>query len=260
MIADYSRYLSEILKYEKVELGVAERSLLSKIVNTPESIYKVGFSSFRLKGRRSSLDKEEDSSGLRKLQNINFIEGVEEEKFLRGATHYYKLTTLGLFYVFSNMHNYPPQLFTKYQDDIVLKTLVYAYFEVDTIKRSTARLYSTLAEYMHKCCETSRDAVENIRSLTDENSKHRYIKALEFELYWFAKSLGFRLAVMYNESNILTTNVDILDDNAKVALYEVEDRMKKLLAYDTRFMKMVQSVREEFEAGYSELIKMKSEI
>jgi hypothetical protein len=72
--------------------------------------------------------------------------------------------------------------------------------------------------------------------------------------------LGFRLAVMYNESNILTTNVDILDDNAKVALYEVEDRMKKLLAYDTRFMKMVQSVREEFEAGYNELIKMKSEI
>jgi hypothetical protein len=260
MIADYSRYLSEILKYEKVQLGAAERSFLSKIVNTPESIYKIGFSSFRLKGRRSSLDKEEDSNSVRKLQNINFIEEVEEEKFLRGATHYYKLTTPGLFHVFSNMRNYPPQLFIRYQDDIVLKTLVYAYFEVETIKRSTARLYATITEYIHKSCESSRDAVENIRSITDEDTKYRYSKALEFDLNWFAKSLGFRLAVMYNESNILTTNIDIVDDNAKVALYEVENKMKKLLAYDDRFMKLLQSVREEFEDGYNELIKMKSEI
>ena len=64
---------------------------------------------------------------------------------------------------------------------------------------------------------------------------------------------------MYNESNILTTNPDVINENAKVALYELESDMKILLSRDTRFMQFLQLVQKEFEDGYRELTKLKSE-
>ena len=257
-MVDYSSYLLEISKYQRVKLGETERSSLIKIMNAPKSVHKIA-SYFKLKRQQAAPYKNKyDYASIKILQDINLIEGVQEQKFLSGAT-YYQLTTWGLFYVLSNMVNYPPQLFIKYQDNIILKTLLYSYFEVDTIKHCTSRLYSVITQYLHECCNVTLARLDTIKSITDIKDKDRSVKGLELDLTWHAKTLGFNIAVMYNESNILTTNPDVINEDAKVALYELESDMKILLSRDTRFMQFLQLVQKEFEDGYRELTKLKSE-
>jgi hypothetical protein len=62
---------------------------------------------------------------------------------------------------------------------------------------------------------------------------------------------------MYNESNILTTNPEVMDDNAKVALYELESSMKIRLSRDNRFMQFLQLIEKDYEDGYKELTRLK---
>jgi len=80
----------------------------------------------------------------------------------------------------------------------------------------------------------------------------RYIKGLESELEWHVKTLGFKMAIMYNESNILGTNPEVDNDNAKVAFYELESAMKNTLSKDNRFMVLLDRLQKEFQEGHKE--------
>ena len=85
----------------------------------------------------------------------------------------------------------------------------------------------------------------------------RYTKGLESELEWRAKTLGFKTAIMYNESIILGTNPDVDNENAKVAFYELESAMKTTLSKDDRFMRLLDLVQKEFGESYKELIDLR---
>src|SRR5918992_500670 len=82
------------------------------------------------------------------LQVSEFIEG----KFFSGGRHY-RLTPAGLFYILSKLEGYSPILLVKYEDSTLLKTLIYQYFETETIKRCTARLYAEITRYLRECCQ-----------------------------------------------------------------------------------------------------------
>jgi hypothetical protein len=249
---DYSKYMSEVLTYQRIELDDAERSFLFKIISGQDSVYKI-FSYFKL--RRQTMSYKNIQYILRRLQELYLIEEIQG-KFLRG-TIYYRLTTLGLFHIFSTMASYPPELLIKYKDNIMLKTLLYPYFEEETIKRCTARFYSTIIQYLRECSQTTLYALDNIKSTSNTEERGMQAKQLEFDLGWHTKALGFKLAVMYNESNMLITNPDVSSDNARIAFYEVENEMKTLLSKDDRFMSMILTLKKEFEDGYKELIDLK---
>jgi hypothetical protein len=191
---------------------------------------------------------------IKRLQELNLIE--EEGKFLGGATTY-KLTSCGLFYIFSNITTYSPKLLVKYQDNILLKTLLYPYFERDTIKTCTARLYAVITRYLRTCCESTIYTLNIIRSNANTEERGRYIKGLESELEWHVKTLAFKMAIMYNESNILGTSPEIDNDNAKVAFYELESAMKTTLSKDDRFMSLLDKLQKEFQEGYNELTDLR---
>jgi hypothetical protein len=249
---DYSKYMSEVLTYQRIELDDAERSFLFKIINGQDSAYKI---LSYLKLRRQTMSYKNVQYILRRLQERYFIEEIRG-KFLRGTT-YYRITTLGLFHIFSRMASYPPELLIKYKDNIMLKTLLYPYFEEETIKHCTVRFYSAITQYLRECCQTTLYALETIKSTSNTEDKRIQAKQLEFDLEWHTKALGFKLAVMYNESNMLITNPDISNDNARIALYEVESEMKILLSKDARFMGLILTLKKEFEDGYKELMDIK---
>jgi hypothetical protein len=256
-MVDYSSYFSGIAKYQRVKLEEPERLAFLKVINTPESASKIA-SYFKLKRKQTARYYDQYAS-LKILQDINLIDEVQESSsFLHGATRC-NLTTWGLFYAFSNMANYPPKLFVQYQNNVILKTLLYPYFGVETVKNCTSRLYSALTQYLSECCNMTLDKLDSIKSMSDTKDKGRYITGLEFDLESHAKILGFKIAVMYNESNLLRTNPDVINDNAKVALYEVESSMKILLSHDNRFMQFLQLIQKECEEGYIELTRLKVE-
>jgi hypothetical protein len=58
---------------------------------------------------------------------------------------------------------------------------------------------------------------------------------------------------MYTESNIHASNPKSDTGDASVTYYELERRMKEVIASDKKFMKLLKTVREEFEEGFREI-------
>ena len=81
---DYSKYMSEILTYERIELDEAERSFLFKIINGQDSVYKI---LSYLKLRRQTMSYKNVQLILRRLQERYFIEEIRG-KLLRGKIYY----------------------------------------------------------------------------------------------------------------------------------------------------------------------------
>ncbi|MDW3604011.1 MAG: hypothetical protein QOK67_03170, partial [Nitrososphaeraceae archaeon] len=118
------------------------------------------FSSY-FKLRNPSPENSDVSSLISKrLEDIGFIE-VTKGKFLSNVKNY-KFTTYGLFYVFQNISIYPPQFLLKYQDNIILQTLVYQFFNEKTIKTGTGRFYSQIVSYLEECCHVTLNAIDDI--------------------------------------------------------------------------------------------------
>jgi hypothetical protein len=247
MHVNYSTFVSAIFDYKRIELTGSEKSSLLKIMSGHSSAFKI---TSYIKSRRQPTIYKNEYAAIGRLQELNLIE--EQGRFLRGAI-YYKLTTFGLFYIFSRMSSYPPKLLTRYQDNILLKTLLYPYFEIYTIKSCTARLYSVLIQYLRECCETTLCRLEEIKTAIKSGDQERHVKGLQSDLEWHVRILGFKLAIMYNESNILGSNPDVANDNTKVAFYELESTMKMLLSKDNRFINLLNSIEKEFLEGYKEL-------
>ncbi len=244
------------------KLREIERSSFFKIMNA----YRPA-SYLRLRRHRKAYNKDEQDAIMR-LREFNLVEVQDKRKSLLGREILYVLTTSGLFYIFSNLLSYPPQLLIRYQDNIILNTLLFPYFEVDTIERSTARFYSIITQYLQECCRTTLHRIDTIKKATTANStnmnlkngdRERHAKILESDLQFHAKLIAFRLGVMYSESNILlmVNSDDVDDDSARVAIYELESTMKTILSKDKKFMQLLKVVHAEFGYGYKELRELK---
>ena len=97
-------------------------------------------------------------------------------------------------------------------------------------------------------------------NLNDEDLE-KHAKILESDLQSHVKVIAFKLAIMYSESNILeVVNSDVAaDDNARVAMYELESTMKTILSKDNKFMQLLEIVYTDFGDGYKVLMKGKEE-
>jgi hypothetical protein len=254
----YSQYLKEISQYERIEkLHDIERSSLFKIMNA----YQPG-SYLKLRRHHESYNKDE-LIAIKRLQELNLIKAQDKQKSFLGRKIFYVLTSSGLFYIFSNILNYPPQLLTRYQHEIILKTLLFQYFEVETIEGSTARFYSVITHYLQECCRTTLQRIDVFKKSTTMNVKEgeRHTKVLESDLQWHVKVIAFKLAIMYSESNLLqmVNPDDAVNDSATVAMYELESTMKTILSKDNKFMQLLEIVYTDFGDGYKVLMKGKEQ-
>ena len=222
-ILDYSRYLAEISAYKRVgELRDMERSAFFKIMNAFQPSFYL-----RLRRHREPYNKDEHDAIIR-LRESNLVEEVQvKRKSFLGREIFYVLTTSGLFYIFSNLLSYPPQLLIRYQDNIILSALLFPYFEIGTIERSTARFYSIITQYLQECFSTTLHRIDTFKksaaSPANTNLKNgdreRHAKILESDLQLHAKIIALNLGVMYSESNILArANSDgDVNDSSSVA-------------------------------------------
>ena len=250
----YSDYISSLLSYPKINLTQEERSFIMKSIRGHDPSFKIS-SYFKL--RNPSPDNSDVSSLIsRRLEDIGFIE-VTKGKFLSNIKNY-KFTTYGLFYVFQNISIYPPQFLIKYQDNIILQTLVYQFFNEKTIKTGTGRFYSQIVSYLEECCKTSLNAIDDIKSAETEEEKVKIFDKLKFDLEWLIRRLCFKLTIMYNETNLLSINPN-LNDEVKVTLYEYENKMKIQLSKDSQFIALLNNLHKDFNEGYSELINLYNE-
>ncbi|MGI9012381.1 MAG: hypothetical protein ACXWFB_04355 [Nitrososphaeraceae archaeon] len=250
----HSDYISSLLSYPKINLTQEERSFIMKFIRGHDPSFK--FSSY-FKLRNQSPDNSDASYLIsHRLVDIGFIE-VTKGKFLSNVKNY-KFTTYGLFYVFQNISIYPPQFLIKYQDNIILQTLIYPFFNEKTIKIGTGRFYSQIVSYIEECCNVTLNAIDDIKSAEKEEEKVKIFHKMKFDLEWLIRRLCFKLTIMYNETNLLSINPN-LNDDIKVTLYEYENKMKIQLSKDSQFITLVKNLHKDFNEGYSELINLHNE-
>ena len=142
---DYSNYFATVYDYKKKEIGTEERSILFKVINNVDLSSQIG-SYLKLRDKT----QPGDTSSISKLIGSKLL--VEKKGLILRGMRKYQLTSSGLFYVLSETVSYPPYLLKKYSDDPILLTLLYQYFEEDTIESSTARFYSIVTQYIKQCC------------------------------------------------------------------------------------------------------------
>jgi hypothetical protein len=258
---NYSTYLEETLSYQRIErLQDIERSTFFKIMNATQPAFYL-----RLRRSRGTFTKDE-LDAIYRLKELKLIEeGQDKKRSFLGKDIFYELTTSGLFYIFTNQLSYPPSLLARYNQNVILDTLLFPYFELESIERATSGFYHVITQYLHDCCITTSQRIDSVKkagAVTSnahlKNGNERHIKLLESDLQWQAKLMGFKLGLTYAESNILlmANSEEGATDNSRVALYELESKMKLSLSKDKRFMQFLEMVHSDFNCGYKELTEL----
>jgi hypothetical protein len=246
---DYRLYVTQVLDYNPSSISGDDMAFMVRLINSGSSPKISSYFRFR---SQSAASKYEQSTA-RRLQEIMLIQSIEG-KFLSGSTNY-RLTEKGIFYALSKLEEYPPALLIRYSECTVLQTLLYQFFGVQTIKRCTASLYAEITRYLKACSTRTISSLELIKNSRSEDYLNEHIRELELDLMWLAKILVLKFAMMYSEANILRSTSGMTKDNAKVALYELENDMKILLAKDSRFKAFLNLTYGELVEGYEEIRK-----
>ena len=241
---DYSNYIKTLYDYEKNQVGTEEKSMLLKVINNVDFSAQIG-SYLKLR------DKNQlgDTSTVSRLLGLKLL--TEKKGLILRGMRKYQLTSTGLFYVLTETMSYPPSLLKKYSDDPILKTLLFQYFEVDTIASSTARFYSIITQYLKLCCRTTLNWLEDTQN-SDEERKNKMMNHLLLELALNAKLLALRIIIMYSDSTILSLTPKSKTGDPDVAYYELESNMKEILAKDSKFIEYLHKTNAEFKSGYKE--------
>lgn len=241
---DYSNYLKTLYDYEKKQVGTEEKSMLLKVINNVDFSAQLG-SYLKLR------DKNQlgDTSTVSRLLGLKLL--TEKKGLILRGMRKYQLTSTGLFYVLTETVSYPPSLLKKYSDDPILKTLLFQYFEVDTIASSTARFYSIITQYLKQCCRTTLNWLEDTQN-SDEDHKNKMMNFLLLELALNAKLLALRIIIMYSDSTILSLTPKSKTGDPDVAYYELESNMKEILAKDSKFIEHLHKTNADFKSGYKE--------
>jgi hypothetical protein len=250
-LVDYTNYFEELSKYRKLALSEQDKSLLYRIMNELDISSQLGS---YLKFRDKDNTPEIQTLATR-LINYGLIE--ERKSRLYRGLRKYKLTTLGIFHILCETSSYSPILLKKYRENTVLRTLLYSFFEEETVNSATARLYGVITDYLRQCCRRTAATIEDISSLTGDEYVKEIKNNLALELEWNTKSLAFKIAVIYTESNIMVSNPKSESGDASFTYFELEHRMKEILSNDKKFMSLLAKVKEEFSEGCRELDEMK---
>ena len=251
---DYKQYANQIMGFVSSSTPEYGIRFLVKLVNSGSGPRISSF--FGLRGQ-SAISKSDQSTALKLLEKQYIEEG--EGKLFSGSAGY-RLTERGIFYLLSELEEYPPVLLIKYSESNVLQTLIYQFFEAHTIKRCTASMYSEITRYLKQCCATTISRLDSLRNSPTEQNLDENIRELELDLTWLAKILVLKIAMMYSEAGILRSTAGMTKDNAKVALYELENDMKRVLSKDNKFRNFLDSAYGEIAEGYQELRKLSEEV
>lgn len=141
------------------------------------------------------------------------------------------------------------------KDNIIFKTLLYTYFDIETILHPTIRLFVAIKEYLGECCRTTLNTFKTIELNTNEHKKKDLRKQLESDLEWHAKIMALKL-ISKNDDLYQYYHRFEFDGKEEPLSFYHRIKTPKLLCKDKRFMKLVQAVAKETEIGYKELMDL----
>lgn len=237
------RYTYEVLKYNRVTLGSAERRFLNEMMGKPKSVYSIRSI---LKDSGHTMAYKNVHTRIKRLEELNLIEKASgKARHGRHGAINYQLTTQGMLYQVSRFVNIDESLswsdFLDYHsDNVIFETLVLPYFEKDTIKRAGVKLYFAIVLYLGDCYNITLDAADRIRKAIEEHNKddqEYYTKRLKEDLEWQPREFVLKLV-----TNFLRKK----DDGVIMGQ----------LAKDKKFLELLREVQKDFDKGFSAVNKL----
>jgi predicted transcriptional regulator len=238
-----NRYMSEILKYNRVTLGSAERRFMNEMMGKKKSVYSM-WSILKRSGH--TMAYKNVHTRIKRLEKLNLIEKAGKAKY--GAINY-QLTTQGILYQVSQFVNIDESLswsdfLPYYSNNIIFETLVLPYFEEDTIKHAGVMLYFAIVLYLGDCYQITLDAADRIRKAIvehNEEDKEYFTKRLIEDLEWQPREFALKLVTSFFRKK-----------GGGVILGQ--------LAKDKKFVHLLREVQKDFDKGFSAINKIHSKL
>jgi len=162
----------------------------------------------------------------------------------------FKLTSAGLIHIFNSKFIYSPSLLVKYHSAIVLKDSLYKYFELNTIKSSSAKFFVIITEYLYDVSSYLLGYHHNLsKQLTIEIERE-----IEDHLNFFALVMGFKVAILFKESNLISASFESDSEKAIIALHQMETTMKRILSNDSMLQNLISDVSNELKFARDEML------
>lgn len=275
------RFISEVTNYNEISLGSREREFLQLIaLNKSRSSYDI-FSYLKDNNER---DKKESYSTMayknvhkrmKRLEALGLIEKIELE--LQHRAIKYRLTARGLFQCLLENLAYACLFSDKgYNENIILQTILYQFFELETIKNflNFRPRMNLLNLYLRNCCQALLERIKEYQLLAVmEKYKEEFLpndidEIIERELRKFI----FEIVTMSKYDKIY------IQRGNKLKGYSVQEYIKlgwpkawgdpkeigdlnylklfpiKALMNDQNFIKVLKKIRTDFDDGYKEFV------
>jgi hypothetical protein len=229
------------------EKSLVEKGLIEKSANYTVFVYNNNPASE--KHHTEMLEGALLGSDKREVEEMTEWQQKQQEQ--RQVKQNYRITSKGLIHIFGGNYIYSPEFLLIYENDIILQKILYQFFLPNTIKSSTARFFSIVTEYLSavsKYLQNFSNDIEN--STTLEKITHE----IEFNLRILSYLLGYKVAVMFNDSSIFSSTQHVKDEKTMLVIYELENNMKKTLSKDNKFKNFLGMVNDEFSNGYKEIM------
>src|SRR6187200_740819 len=178
---NYEGYISEISKFShrNYKLGPVASLILMQYLERPYlSTYQI-FIILKKMGKNYEMAYKNVHKRIKQLHSLKLIEIIGKESIdtERESMHnpkYYRLTTGGLFHLISkdktailykNSGMGRKKIFQNYSDSIIFRTLLYPYFEEETLLQiKNQMLFTEIFSYLNKCCTITDTVIELIEN------------------------------------------------------------------------------------------------
>jgi DNA-binding PadR family transcriptional regulator len=254
------RFTLEVINYTPTLLGKTERRFLGIIAVSDESAYRL---CAYLKKGEEPISYKNVRKTLLSLLSKGLIEETGE-KLPHGAKKY-RLTQHGLFQCLLNVRTIPRLLKKEYQNSLLMKNILYQFFDTDTISEFlTIPRIQYIGVYLNNCCKAILKKVvefhdskfdDKIYFLFDDMNRvvREEILHLVFEIVISSnlKTIDFVLATDDQvERQRLRYNVgedDVRQGQDNKHLLTLFPNMK--LKNDNKFMKIFGELKKDFDEG-----------
>lgn len=257
-----SELVSEVSHYKRIDLGEREAEFLARIGEGFNSSYKI-FS--RLKSIGLPMHYKNVNKRVTRLYELKLIKETKGESIHNAK--FFALTSEGIFYLLTQRQPISIQWLIEYRNNLILKALLYPYFEEDTIIIGV-RENDEISRYLRECCHTILICLDYIRDLANhplkreaKEAKEKIIEQLQTDLDWQAKALAFRLLTKKTHLLDVVTPFNWPQKNLREVLKREPDFLNKQvskasrLPIDKKFSLLAKNSRKEFEQGYTNLVE-----
>ncbi|MDF0681041.1 MAG: hypothetical protein P0116_08765 [Candidatus Nitrosocosmicus sp.] len=257
-----NEFIAILQSVKRFPISESEKRVLYNIINNTQRDSRnkikmlkklMGFISKRKDDNFSTVSIETNSllekgiiHSINKTINSNPVVNISQKQ----TNEEYRLTSIGLIHIFNDRYTYSPDFLLKYHNDIFLQEVLFNLFHSSTIKAATAKFFNIITDYL----TTTSNYLINLSLEIDKPLSEETKNEIEHKIKIFSLILGFKIIILFNENNIISSNLETNSDKVIFAIHEVETLMKKNLSKDSKFLILLSAVSNEFTSGYDDII------